>query len=53
MERNDNVDKNKSFHLEDSMIMYSTYNAETVENLVDTLEKNFTIRLHGIKITWG
>ena len=39
MERKLNLEINKIFHLEDSVIMYGIYNAETVENIVDTLEK--------------
>ena len=39
MKRKTNLKRNKIFHFEDSMIMHGIYNAQTVENLVNTLEK--------------
>ena len=47
MERKVNLQTNKIFHLEDSMIMYCIYKAETIENLVNTVEK-----MHN-KTTWN
>ena len=35
-----NLEINNVFHLEDSMVMYGIYNAETIEKLVNTLEKS-------------
>ena len=46
MERKVHLERNKVFHLEHSMVMYSIYNAETIENLVNPLEK-----MHN-KTTW-
>ena len=37
---------NKVFHLEDSVIMYGTYNSDTLETLIDTVH-----RLHN-QTTW-
>ena len=39
MERKVNLKRNKVFHLENSEVMNSIYNAETIERLVNTLEK--------------
>ena len=30
---------NKIFHLEDSMVMYGVYNSDTLEDLIDTVHK--------------
>ena len=38
---------NKIFHLEDSMVMYSVYNSDTSEDLIDTVHK-----LHN-RTTWN
>ena len=38
IEREVNLERNKVFHLEDSMIMYGIYNVEIVEKLFNTLE---------------
>ena len=38
---------NKIFHLEDSMVMYGVYNSDTLEDLIDTVHK-----LHN-KTTWN
>ena len=40
MERKVNLERNKIFPLEDSVVMYGIYNAETIENSVNTSEKN-------------
>ena len=48
-ERKVNLERNKNFHLEDSMIMYGIYNLETVENLVNTVRARCTIKLHGMR----
>ena len=37
METKTNIDCNKLMHLEDSMVMYGIYNAETLEKLIDTV----------------
>ena len=39
MENKINLQLNKIFHLEDSMVMCSIYNSETLEKLIDTLDK--------------
>ena len=36
MERKVNLETNMVFHLEDSMVMYGTDNAETIDKLVNT-----------------
>ena len=42
MDRKVNLQRNKIFfHLEHSMVMYSFYNAEAIENLVNTLEEMY------------
>ena len=38
---------NKIFHLEDSMVMYGVYNSDTLEDLIDTVHK-----LHN-RTTWN
>ena len=38
---------NKLFHFEDSMVMYGVYNSDTLEDLINTVHK-----LHN-KITWN
>ena len=42
-----NLQCNKIFHLEDSMVMYGVYNSDTLEDLIDTVHK-----LHN-KTTWN
>ena len=37
METKTNIQQNKLLHLEDSMVMYGVYNAETLENLIKTV----------------
>ena len=39
MENKENIQCNRLIHLEDSMLMHSIYNAETSENLINTLIK--------------
>ena len=39
MENQINLQRNKMFHLEDLMVMYSIYNSDTLEKLIDTLHK--------------
>ena len=39
MENKVNLQHNKLIHLEDSMIMYGVYNAETLEKLIATIHK--------------
>ena len=39
MENKINPQHNKIIHLEDSMVMYSIYNSETLEKLTDTVHK--------------
>ena len=38
MEKQVNLERNKVFHLEDSMVMYGIYNSETIEKLIDTIK---------------
>ena len=33
------LQKNKIFHLEDSMVMYGVYNSDTLKDLIDTVHK--------------
>ena len=42
-----NLGRNKIFHLEDSMVMYSIYNSDTLEKLINTVYK-----IHS-KTTWN
>ena len=42
-----NLQRNKIFHLEDSMVMYGMYNSDTLEDLIDTVHK-----LHN-RTTWN
>ena len=37
MERKADIQHNKIMHLEDSMVMYGIYGAETLEKLIDTI----------------
>ena len=41
------LQQNKIFHLEDSMVMYGVYNSDTLEDLIDTVYK-----LHN-RTTWN
>ena len=41
------IQRNKIFHLEDSMVMYGIYNSDTLEDLIDTVHK-----LHN-RTTWN
>ena len=41
------LQRNKIFHLEDSMVMYGVYNSDTLEDLIDTVHK-----LHN-RTTWN
>ena len=47
MEDKVNLQQNKLFHLEDSMIMYSICNSDTLEKLINTVHK-----MHNT-ITWN
>ena len=47
MENKVDIQHNKIFHLEDSMVMYGMYNSDTLEVLIDTVH-----RLHN-KSTWN
>ena len=47
MENKVNIQCNKIFHLEDSMVLYGIYNSDTWENLIDTVH-----RLHN-QSTWN
>ena len=39
MENQVNLERNKIFHLEDSVIMYGIYNSEMIEKLIKTIQK--------------
>ena len=39
MENKVNLEQNRICHLEDSMVMYSIYNLDTLEQLFDTMHK--------------
>ena len=39
MESQVNLEWNKVYHLEDSMVMYNIYNADTLEELTNTVHK--------------
>ena len=47
MENKVDIQHNKVFHLEDSMVMYGIYNFDTLEALIDTVH-----RLHN-QSTWN
>ena len=47
MENKVDIQCNKIFHLEDSMVLYGIYNPDTLENLIDTV-----YRLHN-QSTWN
>ena len=47
MENKVDIQCNKIFHLEDSMVMYDIYNSDTPETLIDTV-----LRLHN-QSTWN
>ena len=47
MENKVEVECNRIFHLEDSMVMYGIYNSDTLESLIDTVH-----RLHN-QSTWN
>ena len=39
MENQVNSERNKVFHLEDSMVMYAIYNSDTLEKLINTVHR--------------
>ena len=43
MENKVNLQCNKLFHLEDSMVMYGIYNAETLKKLITTVHQMYNI----------
>ena len=43
MENKVNLQHNKLIYLEDSMVMYGVYNAETLEKLITTIHKMHNI----------
>ena len=47
MNRHTTTQCNKLMHLENSMVMYGIYNAETLENLINTVNnlQNFTTEI--------
>ena len=47
MENKVDIECNKIFHLEDSVVLYVIYNSDTLENLIDTVD-----RLHN-QCTWN
>ena len=47
MENGVNLEWNKIFHLEDSMVMYGIYNSDTLEKLITTVHN-----MHN-KTTWN
>ena len=47
MENKVDIQCNKIFHLDDSMVMYGVYNSDTLEDLIKTVHK-----LHNIT-TWN
>ena len=47
MENKVDIQHNKIFHLEDSMVMFGVYNSDILEDLINTVHK-----LH-IKTTWN
>ena len=47
MQNKVDIQCNKIFHLEDSVVMYGVYNSDTLEDLINTVQK-----LHN-KTTWN
>ena len=43
MENKMNIQRNKIFHLEDSLVMYGIYNLHTLEKSIDTLHNKTTL----------
>ena len=39
MKKRHNIEQNRVFHLEDSMIMYGVYNVDTLEKLIQMVHK--------------
>ena len=39
MNKRVNIEQNRVFHLEDSMIMYGVYNVDTLEKLIQMVHK--------------
>ena len=39
MKKRNNIEQNRVFHLEDSMIMYGVYNVDTLEKLIKMVHK--------------
>ena len=47
MENKVNLECNKIFHLEDLVVMYSIYNSDTLEKLINAMHKMYN------KTTWN
>ena len=42
------IQQNKIFHLEDSVVLYGIYNSDTLEDLIKQFT-NYITQLHGMK----
>ena len=47
MEKQVNLERNKIFHLEDSVVMYGIYNTETIAKLINAIKN-----MHNKNIEW-
>ena len=63
MNKRMNIEQNRVFHLEDSMIMYGVYNVDTLEKLIQMVHKmnnrsvwyeNYmqVMQINGLKCIW-
>ena len=53
METKANIQHNKPMHLEDSMVMYGVYNAETLEKLIEMVHHMHNIMTPNEKLFAG
>ena len=52
MENKVDVQCNKIFHLEDSMVLYGIYNSDTLENVIDTVDRLHNQSTGGSLLSW-
>ena len=46
-----NIEHNRIYHLEDTMIMYGKYNSDTLTNLIDTVHRMHNLTISMLHVT--
>ena len=52
MNKRVNIEQNRVFHLEDSMIMYGVYNVDTLEKLIQMVHKMNTKSVSSLDLSF-